>query len=141
MFSDLVQKAKKTLQQLLLEISRFQFNVHHDYTQDLFDFRLNVRFSFRLNYHRAAAPAPGPEAKAVKAHQLRLLVHLHSDEVLHEHARRVRVVVVHVPADGPGEGRDRVRFSRRVLLLGSQLGSQPQRTLCRTADITPRDLR
>ena len=40
----------KTLQ--LLEISRFQFNFHHDYTGDLFNFRLN----FRFNFHRAAPP-------------------------------------------------------------------------------------
>ena len=44
------RKCRKTLQ--LLEISRFQFNFHHYYTGDLFDFRLN----FRFNFHRGTPP-------------------------------------------------------------------------------------
>jgi len=44
-FSDFVENAE-TLQ--LLEISRFQFNFHHDYTGYSLNFRLNFRFNFNL---------------------------------------------------------------------------------------------
>ena len=47
MFLRFCRKCRETLQ--LLEISRFQFNFHHDYNGDIFNFRLNFRFDF----HRA----------------------------------------------------------------------------------------
>ena len=46
MFSDFLRfsrKCRKTLQ--LLEIPRFQFNFHHDYTRDSFNFRFDFQFN------------------------------------------------------------------------------------------------
>ena len=43
----------------LLEISQFQFHFHHDYTRDVFHFRLSFRFNFQIdefNFHRAGPP-------------------------------------------------------------------------------------
>ena len=47
----------------LLEISRFQFDFHHDYDRDLLNFNLIFRFNFQFDFHRAALhpPAPRPD--------------------------------------------------------------------------------
>ena len=68
---DFLKKYPKTLQRL--EISRFQFDFHHDYTGDLFDFRLNFRFYFQFNFHRAA-PRPVANSRAA------VLIHGHIDD-------------------------------------------------------------
>ena len=60
------RKCGKTLQ--LLIISRFQFNFHHDYSGDLYHFRLNFRFHFQLNFHRTAPPSVGEHAGSLAFH-------------------------------------------------------------------------
>ena len=52
------------------EISRFQFDFHHDYTGDLFNFRLNFRFNFQL-FSPSRPPAANRENPLCATSKLR----------------------------------------------------------------------
>jgi len=63
------RKCRKMLQ--LLEISRFPFNFHHDYTGDLCNyFRLNFRFDVQFNFYRTAPPR-GQESPRASCKRMR----------------------------------------------------------------------